>query len=1079
MYQLMKKVKLLFAALMFVLAAAVASAQNVKVAGQVLDQSGEPVPGATVMVKGTATGVSAGADGTYTITVPSNATLVFTSVGYVNQEVPVNGRASINVSLATDTTLLDDAIVVAFGTTTKEAFTGSAAVVKADDIQKHVTTNVANTLVGNVAGLQMKGASGAPGAGAGSMNIRGIASLYAGTDPLIIVDGAPNSASLSNIPTSDIESVSVLKDAASAALYGARGAAGVIIITTKRGEVGKAKITVDAKWGVQQRAIQDYKTVDDPGEYLEAAYKMYENYYFWGQGLSAEEANLLANKNMVSALGPNYIPFTIPEGEQFIGMDGKLNPHATLGRKVTNTITGEELWMQPDNWKDLAYRDALRQEYNISVNGQTGRMNYYSSLSYLGEDGVIEYSDFQRVSARLRADYQAKDWLKVGANVNYVASKTTNNPNMDTSLGAGNLMYYTTMIAPIYPAFMRGFDENGNVVILTDEYGHEKYDYGVAAGYYGSTRAFLSTGNPLGSNRWNKSFSNSTQINGTLTAEIRFTPHLIGNVSSTVIKGFGDGTSLATGFEGPSAGTNGALKRSMNSNSRTNNIQTLTYDNSFGDHNVNVLLGHEYYRTRGRYLEASARGAFREDIPEIKAFASVPKGSASSYSTDYNVEGYFASAQYNYQHKYYGSLSFRRDATSYFAKENRWGNFWSVGGAWIISKEEFFHAPWVDILKLKASIGQQGNDSIGAFNYIDLYSLSPADDTHMSASFASLGNKDITWETTTNFNVGSEFSFWKGRLSGEVNVYNKKTTDLLFWISVPESVGARGYYGNIGDIRNYGVELTLNGSIIRTRDFQWNANVNLSHNDTKVLSLPSAKTGDAGGFVEGSYWYEVGKPMYNSFRVRYAGVSDQGKALYWVDKDVKNASDRPGKNMDYTTDDFNEASYYVNGCVLPKVFGGFGTGIVWKNFDASVMFDFQLGGKLFDSRYASLMSPWSKDEEAGSAFSASWNRSWSPDNATSDVPRWMFSDQYATSSSDRFMTSASYLNFQSFTVGYTIPANKFFKEQPAVRIYAAGENLCFWSARKGLDPRYSYGGNTTVAVYSPTRNISAGIQLTF
>ena len=228
MYQLMKKVKLLFAALMFVLAAAVASAQNVRVAGQVLDQSGEPVPGATVMVKGTATGVSAGADGTYTITVPSNATLVFTSVGYVNQEVPVNGRASINVSLATDTTLLDDAIVVAFGTTTKEAFTGSAAVVKADDIQKHVTTNVANTLVGNVAGLQMKGASGAPGAGAGSMNIRGIASLYAGTDPLIIVDGAPYSASLSNIPTSDIESVSVLKDAASAALYGARGAAGVL-----------------------------------------------------------------------------------------------------------------------------------------------------------------------------------------------------------------------------------------------------------------------------------------------------------------------------------------------------------------------------------------------------------------------------------------------------------------------------------------------------------------------------------------------------------------------------------------------------------------------------------------------------------------------------------------------------------------------------------------------------------------------------------------------------------------------------------------------------------------------------------
>ena len=1073
MYQLMKKVKLLFAALMFVLAAAVASAQNVRVAGQVLDQSGEPVPGATVMVKGTATGVSAGADGTYTITVPSNATLVFTSVGYVNQEVPVNGRASINVSLATGTTLLDDAIVVAFGTTTKEAFTGSAAVVKSTDIQKHSTTNVANTLVGSVAGFQMKGASGAPGASQGSMNIRGIASMYASTSPLIIVDGAPYSASLSNIPTSDIESVSILKDAASAALYGARGAAGVIIVTTKRGTKDKATINLDTRWGVTSRAIQDYKTVNNPGAYMEALYSMYYNYLIDG-GNSALSANADANKWLYTAVGANYVPYTLPDGQNLIGINGKLNPYAILGRKVT--YRGNDFWVQPDDWTDIAYGNALRQEHSVTVNGTSGRMNYYSSLSYLDEDGVIQYSGFQRVSARLRAGYQATDWLNLGANVNYVDSKTTNNPNMDTSLGAGNLMYYTTMIAPIYPAYVRGFDANGNVVILTDEYGHERYDYGVGASGYGSARRFLSTGNPLGANRWNKSYSKGAQFNGTFTAEVKFTPHLKGYISSNITRGITQGTGLLTGYEGPSAGNNGQLTKTSTSNVRTNNIQTLTYDNSFGDHNLNVLLGHEYYKSHGEYLGATANGAFSEDILEINAFATVPKGGAASYSSNYNVEGFFASAQYNYMNKYYGSLSYRRDASSRFAKEHRWGSFWSAGAAWILSKENWFNASWVDMLKIKASIGQQGNDGVGDFNYIDRYSIIKADDYHAATNFTSYGNEDITWETTTNFNVGTEFSFWKGRLSGEVNVYDKKITDLLFWISIPESAGARGYYGNIGSYSNYGVELTLNGTIVRTRDLQWDASFNISHNSTKISKLPEAKIAVNGGFNESSMWYEVGGPMYNAYRVSYAGVNEKGEALFWTDSDSTSSS-KPGTKKDGTTTDFNKATYYAHGSILPKAFGGFGTSVQFKNFDASVTFDYQLGGKIYDSRYSSLMSPWTTDSMPGSAISADYLKSWSPENSGSKIPRWQFNDQYTTAASDRFLTSASYLNFQSFTLGYTLPHLTDIISR--IRVYVMGENLYFWSARKGLDPRYSYSGNTTVAVYSPTRNISAGVQLTF
>ena len=311
---------------------------------------------------------------------------------------------------------------------------------------------------------------------------------------------------------------------------------------------------------------------------------------------------------------------------------------------------------------------------------------------------------------------------------------------------------------------------------------------------------------------------------------------------------------------------------------RTNNVQTLTYFKDFGLHNVNVMLGHEYYKTTTKYLSATAQGGFSPFIPEIDAFAKVIDG--SSYKSEYNVEGYFGSAQYNYDQKYFASASYRRDASSYFAKENRWGNFWSVGAAWILTKEEFLKntSSWLDMLKLKFSVGQQGNDNIGAYAYTDLYDLVPTGDFSMGATFKRMGNPDITWETTTNYNAGVEFSLWNGRLSGNLDYYTKKTSDLLFWLSIPESAGTRGYYGNVGDIRNMGVELTLTGAIIRTRDIDWTVSANLSHNKTKILSLPESKTAAMGGFNEtnstglGGNWFEVGGPLYNAYCIEYAGV---------------------------------------------------------------------------------------------------------------------------------------------------------------------------------------------------------------
>ncbi len=1046
-----------------------AVAQSKQVSGTVKDANGNAIVGATVMVEGTSNGVNTGSDGSFRISAPADGYLLVSFLGYEEARVAIAGKTSIDVVLADDTQSIDDVIVVAFGTAKKEAFTGSASVVKADELEKRQTTNVLNALVGQVPGLQMRGSTGQPGSSAGSINIRGINSMYAGTSPLVIVDGAPYSASLSNIPQSDIESVTVLKDAASAALYGARGASGVIIVTTKKGRSHDAVINIDMKWGVNSRAMQDYDLITDPGEYYEAYYAQIYNKYYYGQGYSAASAAASANADMLSDL--QYNVFSYPAGESLI-VDGKLNPNATLGRRVN--YNGQDYWLTPDDWTDEAYRNSLRQEYNISMNGGTDRASYYMSLGYLNEDGIVYNSNYERITARLRADYQAKKWLKVGGNVAFVNSDQDQNSNWGTSQSAGNLFAYTSRIAPIYPVYMRTVDADGNISIMTDEYGNKAYDYGVASRGYGVTRPYLSTGNPLGENQYNRYTSGGNQLNGSFFADVDFTSWLKFNATSTVTWGQTNVSDFGNMYYGTPAQTGGDIGKSSTSTLRTNHLQTLTYYDTFGNHNINVMLGHEYYDTQTKYLYAHGRGMFSPEIPEISASAT--KDDSDSYSSEYNVEGYFLSAQYDYAGKYYASASFRRDASSYFAKDHRWGSFWSLGAAWIISKENFMsNALWVDMLKLKASIGQQGNDSVGSFAYVDMYSLSSSSETSMTPTFWRKGNPELTWETTTNFNAGVEFSLWRGRLTGSIDVYNKKTTDLLFWVSIPESSGTRGMYDNVGDMRNTGVEISLQGALIRTKNVDWTISMNLSHNSNKILSLPDSKIDPAtGGFNEDSYFYRVGGPMYNYYSAVYAGVDQYGQAMFYVDQ-----TDENGNVIGRTTTyDFNNATKYEHGSILPKVFGGFGTTVRIANFDVSATFDYQLGGKVFDGYYQSVITPAEDSGSAGQNIHKDWVRSWSVNNTSSDMPRWQYGDAYGGASSDRFLTNASYLNFQSFTVGYTLPM-KTFNNKLKMRIYVAGENLCYWSARKGLDPRYSYSGNSSVIPYSPIRTISGGIQLTF
>ena len=1032
-------------------------------------EDGSPVIGASIKVVGTNTGTVTNIDGNFSLNVSANAKLEVSYIGMVTKTV--KAAKNMKIVLDTDNQSLDEVMVVAYGTAKKSAFTGSAAVVGSEELSKKVTTNVADALVGSVSGLQMRGSSGQPGAGQGSINIRGIASMYAATDPLVIVDGAPYSASLSNIPTDDIESVTVLKDAASAALYGARGAAGVIIVTTKKGANKEGKINVDMKWGVNSRAVPEYDVITDPGQYYEAVYSEFYNKYYYGDGMSANAANVKANTTMLNKLAYNV--YSYPTGEQLIGLDGKLNPNATLGRMVT-AANGQSYYLTPDDWSDAVFQNSLRQEYNVNASGGTERSSYYASLGYLNDEGIIKNSSFERITARLKADYQIKKWLKLGANIAFVNSTQDANANLGTSLS------FTSSMAPIFPLYLRQKDENGNIFIPTDERGLPLYDLGSST--LGVNRPFLNNTNPVASNNYDKNQTKGHQLNGTFTADIQITDFLKANLTSTIIWGQSNSTAYANPFFGAKTVVKGELGKASSESWRQNHVQTLTYFDNFGKHNVTLMLGHEYYKINTTYLSATAEGGFSPSILQISAFAK--KKDSSGYESGYNVEGYFGNAQYNYDNKYFGSFSYRRDASSRFAKENRWGSFWSVGAAWLINKEAWFNAPWVDELKLKASIGQQGNDNIRPWAYTDVYTLSQVSDTEMSASFARLGNKNITWETTTNFNIGTEFSFFKGRLSGSFDFYTKKTTDLLFWLNVPESQGTRGYYNNIGDIRNTGVELTLTGHIFRTKDFDWSVTANLAHNKTKILKLDSSKKNQYGGFYEKSamdytlYWYKEGGPLYNGYLHKYAGVNEKGEALYWVDEDVSEneITGHPGKKLSYTTTNASKASMYETGSLLPKVSGGLSTTVSYKGFDASLSFDFQIGGKVYDMKYAALMNPMTENSSGGAAIHKDYLKSWSTNNTSSNLPRWQFGDDNGQVS-DRFLTNAGYFNFQSFTLGYTLPKNlaPYFSK---IRVYCSGENLGFISARKGLDPRFSYDGVTGTS-YSPTRNISGGIQLTF
>ena len=1072
----MRKIKLFLLMAVTAMATGFAAyAQNITVTGVVTDGAGDPIPAAAVIVDGSKQGTSADIDGKYSISVPSNATLVFSSIGFVEQKIAVNGRRTINVVLAEDTTMLDETIVVAFGTSTKESFTGSAKVVKSEELAKAQVSAVTSALAGQVAGVQLGQASGAPGS-APTIRIRGFSSLNAGKDPLYIVDGVPYDGAIGRINPADVESMTVLKDAASNALYGARGANGVIIITTKRSKSHDAVVTVDIKQGVNVKALKEYDYITSVPGYYEAHALALNNYYRHDKGMSAQAANVAVNSVITghqNAGGVGYQVYTVPAGEYFIGLNGKVNPKATLGRQVTDPTTGEQYWVTPDNWSDTAYRTGNRREYNVSVAAGSNRTNFYASVGYLKNEGITANSDQSRFSGRLKADYQAKSWLKVYGNLAYTRYDSNSLGNNGTSNSTANIWAFTSQVAPIYPLWVRTADKK----VKLDQWGFEMMDYGDGMNG-GLSRPFMTNANPLFANRVNTRHTEGNAINAYGAADITFLKYFKFTFNASENIDEYRYTSVQNPYYGQFASSKGSVSKQHARSAAFNTQQILNYNQSFGELNVGVMLGHEYYNLKSYSLSASKQNMYSQDNKELDG-AVKDNSAAGSSMGEYNVEGYFTRAQADYQSKYFASASFRRDASSHFAVPRRWGNFWSVGGAWIINKEDWFDAPWVDMLKLKASYGSQGNDDIGSYQYTDTYTIAPSAG-EVSVAFQQKGNPNITWETNTNFNAGFEFTLFKGVLDGSFEFFNRNTTDMLFWFTTAPSVGYTGYYDNVGDMYNRGLEFALTGNIINTKDMQLSVNFNATHLRNKITriadDLKTLSVDGISGYNSGGYYIGEGVPIYSQYIKRYAGVDKStGKSLWY-----KNVKDAEGNvTGQETTDNWSNADYHIGPSSIPDLYGGFGINYGFKGFDFSVNFSYQIGGKIFDNGYQSLMGcPISGS--TGSNYHKDLLNAWSETNVDSNIPRFQYGDTYANADSDRFIIDASYLNIENINLGYTFPSRWVGKiGLSSLRLYAAVENVAYWSRRQGLDPRTSFSGDSAYTSYLPIRTISGGVTIKF
>jgi TonB-linked SusC/RagA family outer membrane protein len=1041
----MKKIRLLMAAVALVLSVGIASAQNVQVRGTVTDASnGEPVPFASVQVKGTMQGTASDALGNFTISAPASGSLVFSSIGYTTQEVAVNNRSQINVALAPEAEFLDDVVVVAYGTQSARTVTAAVASIKSDVLKDAPNVNFDAMLQGQASGVQVASPSGGAGAQA-KVLIRGVSSISAGTDPLYIVDGIPvasnnllatytESNALSDINPADIESIEVLKDAAATALYGSRAASGVIIITTKQGRKGDTKVTYDMNIGFTQPTKMF--DVMDADTYV--AYKNQAVYNRYG-----------TDERIIS---------------------GGKNPY---GDKAFNMMTDSKGNKIRTNWNDLIFKNGLIQNHTVAISGGSDRTQYYASANYSDNTGIIQGDRYHRYGIKANVSTQINKWLKLGLNTSYTKSFTqaADASRNGSVFAAAGLPRQAMIMPPILPAY----NEDGSYYTMNNGQYVGVGGISIASLGYPNAMAQLESYNKVNTSRILASgFIDLTPIKN-LTFRTQFgTDYMTEEEETFWHQNYGQGVNY-----------NGYAYKTMSDMTNWTWTNTADYNLIFGNNSFNFLAGMEanersygYDYVKGEDVLNPAYTGFRAGYSEYEGGGTY--GSRALIS-------YFGRINYDYASKYMVSLNFRRDGLSALGANNKWGNFWGASAAWRVSEENFF-SPLRDVIdefKINASYGIVGNSEIGYYNAQTYY----GDDVYgglPALGLSNIGDSSLAWENSTKYDVGFSARLFN-RLDVDFDWYYTKTNDLVLAVPQGPSTGIGSLTTNAGSLQNKGIELTLGMDIVRTRNFTWNSSFNITTAHNKVLSLAEG--------VDALYSEDVSVtlPGYSIGQI-YAyptgGIDPEtGCRIFY------------GSNGEWTIYDPARGNWFLkdgsvfqgdiapvrSGNTLPTWFGGWNNTFRYKGFDLNIFFQYSGGNWIMNANTAS-----GSDNRWWNNFAEVAEKSWQKPGDNAKYARPYYGDNVSNGSAydiTDWIERGDYLRLKSVSLGYTYNtgSRKDILGFTSVRAYAQVQNAFVLTAFTGLDPEitssYSSSPVLTSGYYKNTlpqaRTYTLGLQLTF
>lgn len=978
--------------------------QTGKIKGTIVDsKTGEPVIGASVKVKGTKLAAVTDLNGEFELNTHANATLQISYVGF--KETEVKASNGMKISLEEDTESLEEVVVVGYGTQKKESLTGAMANIKGEKLKDITSATVENMLNGKVSGVYVAPGSGRPGS-TGAIIIRGQTSINGATAPLWVVDGVIVGNSAGDLNPDDIETMTVLKDAASTAIYGSEGANGVVVVTTKQAKHEKMSISLSAKAGLSTLNRGNLEMMD--GAEFYDYYKSFQN---------VESVNF-----------PRW---------------------------------NEDLRNSNFDWFKLAKKTGSTQDYNLTLNGGSQNIQSMFTLGYFKEEGAVKGYDMNRYSTRIKVVYKPYEWLTIKPNI---SGSRTNDKDKQYSVGA---MY--SMMPWDSP-----YDENGNLV----------------PNYYSGWVNSKATNylNDLAAGDY--STSTTYDLAGGLDFDIKITPWL----TFSSVNNYSYYNSQTHGYYDPKSssgeGVNGRTTEYNYVSTRRYTNQLLRFKKSWGKHNVNALLAYEFNDYEMKYTDVYATGF----ISGFEDFMTAAKPEmATGYRTAWAKQSYFTQWRYDYDSRYYGELSLRRDGRSNFGSNNRYGNFFSVSGAWNINNESWFKADWVDQLKLRAAFGSVGNVPTSLYPSYSLYSVGATYNENPGALISQIGNKDLTWEKTYTTGVGVDASFWQNRLHATLDYYIKNTSNILYQVPVTGLVGVTSIWKNIGKMRNTGIELTVGGDIIRTKDLTWNVTANISHNSNELRDLYKQRDANGnyvvkpvlisdGTSIAGTAQriLEIGEPVDTYYMKEWAGVNpEDGKPQWYMD-------DANGNKV--VTDSYSKASYYKCGKASPDVYGSFSTSLFYKNFDLQANFGYSLGGQIY-SYYRQEFD--SDGAYAGDRNQMKLQKGWSRWEKPGDIathPRAMYNNQdKGNLASSRYLESSDYLKLRSLTLGYNFDLKKYGIQ--TLRLSVSGENLFTITDYSGVDPELPAGTNDKgvlsvtntggTSVYPAVRKFMLGVNLTF